>query len=133
MNVKRVIHRELSGVVVLAAGLCASLSLVAAEPAGKPTGPATTAPADAASPSPAAQLFAKLDGDQDGRISRVEGRSNASLQGAFDRLDANRDGFLTTTEFALWEEAGKPGTGTTPDPALAPSGSNGAQHMPKER
>lgn len=78
-----------------------------------------------------AAVFAKLDADQDQRVSVVEARTSRSLPAAFARLDANQDGFLTPTEFALWEDAGNLASLAPADPTTAPSGSSGAQHMPK--
>jgi hypothetical protein len=61
----------------------------------------------------------------------VESRESALLEKAFANLDTNRDGFLTSTEFAMWEEAGNLAVVAPADPALQPSGSRGAQHMPE--
>lgn len=117
-----------SGVVAaLLAALTFTSETVLAADAKAP--PAASAPD--ANESNAAAVFAKLDADQDQRISLVESRTSQTLPGAFARLDANHDGFLTPTEFAMWEDAGDLASLAPPDPTIAPSGSSGAQHMPK--
>lgn len=51
-------------------------------------------PADA----PKRPMFSQLDADGDGRISREEAARHPRLGAAFDRLDTNRDGFLSPDE-----------------------------------
>jgi len=44
-------------------------------------------------------IFAALDTDGDGKISKSEAESNQSLKDSFDKLDGNSDGFVTKREF----------------------------------
>jgi hypothetical protein len=78
-----------------------------------------------------AAVFAKIDADRDDRVSLVEARRSAPLVKAFAKLDTNSDGFLTSTEFQVWEDAANIAVVAPVDPDLTPSGSRGAQHMPK--
>jgi Ca2+-binding EF-hand superfamily protein len=75
--------------------------------------------------------FSTLDKNKDGKISLVEAKADPGLYEAFAMLDVNHDGSLTPAEFAAWPRAVK--TGVTRDPATAPGGSAGAQHMPPPR
>lgn len=43
-------------------------------------------------------LIAKLDSDNDGRISIEEAAEDASLSAMFAELDSNRDGYLSPSE-----------------------------------
>jgi Ca2+-binding EF-hand superfamily protein len=43
-------------------------------------------------------LIAKLDSDNDGRISIEEAAENASLSAMFAELDINKDGYLSPKE-----------------------------------
>jgi hypothetical protein len=74
--------------------------------------------------------FSTLDTNKDGKLSLGEARADPDLYMSFEMLDLNHDGFLTPLEFQAWPRALKPKPGTAPDPATAPSGSAGAQHMP---
>jgi hypothetical protein len=87
--------------------------------------------AEQPAPATPAAVFAKIDADRDDRVSLVEARKSAPLVLAFAKLDTNSDGFLTSTEFQLWEEAANIAVVAPADPDLTPSGSRGAQHMPK--
>lgn len=46
------------------------------------------------------QVFAKLDSDHDGRISRAEAAKGPKLAKTFDRVDADRDGFVSRAELS---------------------------------
>lgn len=74
--------------------------------------------------------FATVDRDTNGQLSREESRSIAALEGAFDSLDSNGDHTLSPKEFANWSQAGNP-KAVPRDPATAPGGSAGAQHLPQ--
>lgn len=76
--------------------------------------------------------FAALDIDANGRLLKPEIVSIPMLEASFDKLDSDRDGALSPSEFAQWDRAGK--TSLRPrDPATVPGGSAGAQHMPPTR
>ena len=114
----------------LALGSAAGLAAEAAsDPVEAEKAPTATSPS--AADSAQVSVFSKMDDDRDDRISSVEARRNPTLSGAFKKLDTDSDGFLTATEFQQWEEAGNMATVAPKDPALTPSGSRGAQHMPK--
>ncbi len=72
--------------------------------------------------------FSKVDKDANGRLSKEEARAVAELEAAFAVLDTDHDGSLTPAEFSHWSRAGKAEMAPR-DPATAPSGSAGAQHM----
>jgi hypothetical protein len=74
--------------------------------------------------------FAALDKDANGNLSKQEVQSVPDLEGVFDSLDTDHNGSITSVEFSRWSRAGK-STPAPRDPATAPSGSAGAQHMPK--
>ncbi len=76
--------------------------------------------------------FSTLDTNKDGKLSPSEARADPDLYMAFEMLDLNHDGFLTPKEFQAWPRALKSKDGAAPDPATAPSGSAGAQHMPPQ-
>ena len=63
----------------------------------------------AATPAPSADTiqFSTVDMNKDGKLSQAEVRSNAELQSSFSTLDADHDTYLTQSEFAKWNKAGK--------------------------
>jgi hypothetical protein len=72
--------------------------------------------------------FSKVDKDANGRLSKEEARSVPELEAAFKVLDTDHDGSITPVEFSHWSRAGKAEMAPR-DPATAPSGSAGSQHM----
>jgi len=76
--------------------------------------------------------FHKLDRNVDGRLSAAEAKVRPELEAAFESLDKDHDGFLSTAEFGTWSGVLKPGGAKPVDPSTGPSGSGNAQHMPKE-
>lgn len=89
----------------------------------------------AAKPKPATTVapridFVTVDKNANGSISKEETKGIADLESAFAQLDADQDDAVTPAEFARWNRAGKITGAPRPDPATAPSGSAGAQHMP---
>lgn len=81
-------------------------------------------------PTPAID-FVTVDKNADGRLSKEESAQVADLGSVFATLDVDGDTYVTPAEFAKWDRAGNADTVRRPDPATAPSGSAGAQHMPK--
>jgi Ca2+-binding EF-hand superfamily protein len=73
--------------------------------------------------------FSTLDTNKDGKISLEEARADPGLYEDFAMLDVNHDGYLSPAEFQAWPRALKT-QAAVPDPATAPGGSAGAQHMP---
>ncbi|HBK45162.1 MAG TPA: hypothetical protein DDZ67_01745 [Xanthomonadaceae bacterium] len=45
--------------------------------------------------------MAKLDADKDGRISREEAKADPKFAERFDKMDANKDGFVDKADFQL--------------------------------
>lgn len=90
---------------------------------------ATTAAVHAQAAKPELQPldFNRLDTNHDGKLSPQEARADPDLYMEFDGLDVNHDGYLSIEEFQAWPRAKKT---KTPNPATAPGGSAGAQHMP---
>ncbi|MET0280321.1 MAG: hypothetical protein ABW278_04240 [Steroidobacteraceae bacterium] len=89
-------------------------------------------PAVKPKPAPAAPKidFVTLDKDANGGLSKEETKVIAELNRQFEQLDADHDELVSPAEFARWNRAGKITGAPAPDPATAPSGSAGAQHMP---
>jgi hypothetical protein len=75
--------------------------------------------------------FIVLDKDANGSLSRQEAKAVADLDSSFALLDADRDEVITPAEFTKWKRAGKIVGAKPIDPTTAPSGSAGAQHMPR--
>ena len=46
-----------------------------------------------------AAVFAALDANHDGKISKAEAQKNPMVSQAFDQADKNHDGFLSKAEF----------------------------------
>ncbi len=74
--------------------------------------------------------FSTLDTNKDGKLSLREAHADPDLEMAFEMLDLNHDGYLSPKEFQAWPRAMK--DPAVRDPATAPSGSAGAQHMPPQ-
>ncbi len=73
--------------------------------------------------------FSVVDKNSDGRLSKDEAKLVPDLPSAFEMLDSDRDEFISPTEFSRWSRAGKVEPPRS-DPATAPGGSAGSQHMP---
>jgi hypothetical protein len=63
----------------------------------------SVAPAAPAAGTP----FARLDINQDGRLSREEVSSSADLTSRFDALDGDRNAYISQLEYAKWEESSR--------------------------
>jgi hypothetical protein len=77
--------------------------------------------------------FVVLDANTDGSVSVAEVQYVDDLRADFASLDANRDEKLSPVEFAKWSRAGNTKDALPLDPSTGPSGSSGAQHMPKAK
>jgi Ca2+-binding EF-hand superfamily protein len=44
-------------------------------------------------------VFAALDANHDGKVSKAEAQKNPAVSQMFDQADANHDGFLSKQEF----------------------------------
>lgn len=68
--------------------------------------PATTSPG-ASQGASASVDFSSVDQNKDGKLSSAEVQSNSELRSAFSNLDADRDSYLSQSEYAKWNKAGK--------------------------
>lgn len=59
--------------------------------------------AGAAQAEPPSSQFQNLDADANGYLSQQEAASNADLGMRWEKLDANQDGRLDTSEFSAFE------------------------------
>lgn len=76
--------------------------------------------------------FATLDQNTDDLLTAREASVIRDLGENFARLDVDGNKLLSRGEYGRWHRAGKPQDSKPADPATRPSGSAGAQHMPKE-
>jgi len=58
--------------------------------------------------------FTAIDQNKDGKVSSTEAQSNTDLRSAFSSLDADKDTYLTPSEFSKWNKAGKSGGAMPP-------------------
>jgi hypothetical protein len=111
-----------SGVAAFAAALAAGVSAQEISPPTTDIAPGT----DIVAP-PDTTRFRAIDQDKDGRVSRAEAIAlGGELGPAFNRIDLDRDGHLSPSEFGKWKPVnpedpaaivqpgndGKPGTRT---------------------
>jgi len=73
--------------------------------------PAPVSPAAGVS---ASADFSVIDTNKDGKVSSTEAQSNTELRSAFSSLDADKDTYLTQSEFAKWNKSGKSGAMPAP-------------------
>lgn len=72
---------------------------------GKPPDPGNTNPPAMSAPaSPPAPLFAELDKDRDGAITKLEAKRSAEISARFDELDADHNGKISIAE---WQAAAR--------------------------
>lgn len=85
---------------------------------------AAEAPMKSATPATAGTPFARLDINQDARLSREEVSSSADLTSRFNALDGDRNGYISQLEYAKWEESSRMGSSPTakPDSGKKPAG-----------
>ena len=50
-------------------------------------------------------VWTRLDGNDDGKLSAVEVKTDSSISGAFSSMDANGDGFVTQAEYTSYSKA----------------------------
>lgn len=70
-----------------------------------------------AAPPPTARVsirqrdkWAQLDVNGDGRISGTEGQGDADFKANFEMMDADKDGFVTNTEYSAHDKSGRGGS-----------------------
>jgi Ca2+-binding EF-hand superfamily protein len=51
------------------------------------------------------RIFARLDADHDGKISRDEAKNGRRLARHFDEIDADKDGYITRAELLAFLDA----------------------------
>lgn len=116
-----------------AVSLLLAVGFAGASHADSPTDAQKPATADVPKPAAADAPkidFVTVDEDANGSLSKSEVLAVAALHAVFAQLDANRDEALSPEEFSRWSQAGETSVAKPVDPATAPSGSAGAQHMP---
>lgn len=128
-NAMSIFHSRIAAVLVpvVAAGVIHAPGVVHAQVAATPPQPTPQQPLPADTPR---VDFAQVDGNVDGSISRQEALAADDLQASFELLDTDRNQTISPTEFARWSRAGKSTPDVPKDPATAPGGSAGAQHVP---
>lgn len=93
--------------------------LASAQNATPPAGGAAGTPG-ASQGASASMDFGKVDTNKDGRLSSAEVQSHSELRSAFVTLDADRDTYLSQSEYQKWDKAGKSGaagsSGSSPRP-----------------
>lgn len=90
------------------------------------TPPATTAPG-ASQGASASVDFGTVDMNKDGKLSSAEVQSNSELRTAFSTLDADRDSYLSQSEYAKWNKAGKSSSSSS---SSAPGSSSSSSSSP---
>jgi hypothetical protein len=88
--------------------------------------------------APARGQFTSVDTNKDGRISRTEAQTHGTLGSSFETLDADRDSYLSESEYGKWNggagqgqrqgqgqggQAQGQGQGQNPGSSSSPSGS----------
>jgi hypothetical protein len=94
-----------------------ALSLAAGVVSAQDAAVAAANPATPAIPSAGASAsveFKTIDSNSDGRVSSAEAQANMDLRSAFSTLDADRDSYLSQSEYAKWNKATKPATPAVP-------------------
>lgn len=76
--------------------------------------------------------FSSMDTNRDGKVSRDEVKSHAELTSSFATLDADRDSYLSESEFGKWKQSGAKDSSKETMPGTSP-GTTPAQPMPGTR
>lgn len=93
--------------MIVSCALAGAAFAQATSPAGSPS---TGAGAQGVGSSTgAAHDFGSMDTNKDGKVSSTEAQSNSELRSAFSTLDADKDTYLSQSEFAKWSAGGKSG------------------------
>jgi hypothetical protein len=71
--------------------------------------------------------FSSVDQNKDGKVSKSEAQAYSELNSQFATLDADRDTYLSQTEFGKWKPAPAP---IAPAPAPAPGAASDAGKAP---
>jgi hypothetical protein len=79
--------------------------------------------------------FGSVDQNRDGRVSKVEAQAHAELTSQFATLDADRDSYLSQTEFGKWKAVspGAPPPSTSPESGKAPGPAGTSPPSPEPR
>ena len=96
---------------------------VSAQNATPPAGGAAGTPG-ASQGASASMDFGKVDTNKDGRLSSTEVQSHSELRSAFTKLDADRDTYLSQSEYQKWDKAGKSGAAGSSDSSPRPGSSS---------
>jgi hypothetical protein len=82
-----------------AAALCLAFPVQAAEESVPRASAGATQPAEAANPAPRGSLFDRLDTDRDGYLTREEMDSDEARKGNWISSDRDNDGRISRAEF----------------------------------
>jgi hypothetical protein len=79
--------------------------------------------------------FSAVDQNKDGKVSKSEAQAYSELNTQFATLDADRDTYLSQTEFGKWKPAPAPiapapASGAASDASKAPMGGDPASRSP---
>lgn len=105
------------GLIALAA-VASGLALAANAQVGG--GYPSTTPLNSGSSSATSEDFNRLDANRDGYISKSEAKKDKELSKIFDSLDTNHDGKLDPNEFASYGGASSSGGGSMDSPTRNP-------------
>jgi hypothetical protein len=79
--------------------------------------------------------FGAVDQNRDGKVSKSEAQAYSELNAQFSTLDADRDSYLSQTEFGKWKPAPAsiapaPAPGAASEPGKAPMGGDPGSRSP---
>jgi hypothetical protein len=78
--------------------------------------------------------FGAVDQNRDGRVSKVEAQAYSELTSQFGTLDADRDSYLSQTEFGKWKASspGTPPASSSPETGKSPGPAGTSPQSPSE-
>ena len=78
--------------------------------------------------------FGAVDQNRDGRVSKVEAQAYTELTSQFGTLDADRDSYLSQTEFGKWKASspGTPPASSSPETGKSPGPAGMTPQSPSE-